>query len=201
MKNLFYYITFVLFSSLVLSCSHSKKFTKSYYQENENGFQSLYWLYKNIYAKNPFALQIIDKSSKHISLEITTDSIRYIDVFDIGEKKLDDTLQKYHFDIKAMKELMNDMQKLRCTWITSLDYYENREKKYLVFISVRHKDLETFLKKTKYFTLAFFEQSQPSDIKGRLKDKSDDKHLRKINGAVFRRINDKVFYAFTLHFR
>ncbi len=201
MRITIHYILFFLWLSALISCSHSKKFTKDYYRDHEAGFRSVYRQYNDIYSKTPFSLQIIDKNFNFISLEILTNDIRYIYEFNLSEDKLDDTLQKYHFNVKAMHGLMDTMNKLQCTWITKLDYYENRQAKYLVFISVRHKNLEAFLKKTKYFTLAIFEQPQPSDKKGRLKDKTDDKHLRKINDAVFRKINERVFYAFSLRFR
>ena len=100
-----------------------------------------------------------------------------------------------------MSELINDMQKAHCTWITNLDYYEKRQKKFLVFISVRDKKLDAFLRSEKYFTLAFFDQPQPSDVKGRLLDKEDLENPRKINGSVFWKINDSVFYALSGQFR
>ena len=134
-------------------------------------------------------------------MEIHTDSIKYIYGFRMDEPFLLDTLYKYQFDVKAMNELIDDMQKAHCTWITNLDYYEQRQKKYLVFISVRDKELDAFLRPEKYFTLVFFDQPQPFDDKGRLLDNEDLKKMRKINGSIFRRINDRVYYALSGQFR
>jgi hypothetical protein len=100
-----------------------------------------------------------------------------------------------------MSGLINDMQKAHCTWITNLDYYEKRQRKFLVFISVRDKKLEAFLRPEKYFTLVFFDQAQPFDEKGRLLDNEDLGEIRKINGSIFRKINAKVYYALSSQFR
>lgn len=201
MKKIFYHIILALLLSGGLSCSYSKKFTNSYYQQNEAMLLSIRQRFEAMYDKQPFSLELKDKTFQRIGLEIITDSIRYIYNFRLDEPYLLDTLYKYKFDAKEVGELIDDMQKAHCTWITHLDYYEKREKKELLFISVRHKKLEAFLQPEKYFTLAFFNQAQPFDEKKRLLDNEDYTELRKINGEVFRSITDSVFYALTRKFR
>ena len=185
----------------MLSCSYSKKFTQNYYRDNETTLQSIRQRFKDLYDKRPFSLELKDKKLSQIGIEIHTDSIKYIYSFRTDEPFLIDTLYKYGFDVKAMSELINDMQKAHCTWITNLDYYEKRQKKFLVFISVRDKKLDAFLRSEKYFTLVFFDQPQPFDDKWKLLDNEDLEKMRKINGSIFRRINDKVYYALSGQFR
>ena len=170
MKCIITYIILLSWLSVSGSCSYSKKFTQNYYSENETTLQSIRSRFKQLYDKNPFSLELNDKKLTRIGLEIHTDSIRYIYDFKMSEPYLFDTLHKYQFDVEQMNELISDMQKANCTWITNLDYYEKREKKFLVFISVRDKKLTAFLKPEKYFTLAFFDQPQPYDERGRLLD-------------------------------
>jgi len=195
------HILLLFLAGIQLSCSYSKKFTTGYYEENRKDFQSVYQQYKGIFAKKPFAFHMKGNTFNQASLEIITDTMEYIYNFDLNEKKIIDTLVKYRFDTLTVQQLIKDMQSLNCTWITKLDYFENRQKKYLVFISVRHKKLESLFKPTKYFTLAFFEEPQPSDTEGRLQDRKNKKNLRKINGANFYRINDKLFYSLSRNFR
>lgn len=201
MKRLIYHIAVFSLLCLILSCSYSKKFTQNYYQENETTLQSIRQRFKDLYDKHPFSLELKDKRTSRIGIEIHTDSIKYIYSFRTDEPFLLDTLYKYKFDVKAMSDLINDMQKAHCTWITNLDYYEKREKKFLVFISVRDKKLDAFLRSEKYFTLVFFDQPQPSDEKGRLLDNENLEDPRKINSSVFWKINDSVFYALSGQFR
>ena len=201
MKLSIHHIITFLFLCLILSCTHSKKFTQNYYRENEPTLQSIRQRFKELYDNNPFAMVLNDKKPIRIGMEIHTDSIKYIYSFRMDEPFLLDTLHKYQFDVKAMSDLINDMQKAHCTWITNLDYYEKRQKKFLVFISVRDKKLDALLRSEKYFTLVFFDQSQPFDEKGRLLDNEDLKTIRKINGSIFHRINNKVYYALSGNFR
>jgi hypothetical protein len=201
MKLVFYHI--VLFSLLcsALSCSYSKKFTKNYYRENEATLLSIRQQFKELHDKHPFSLELKDQQLRQIGIEIHTDSIKYIYTFRTDEPYLLDTLYKYQFDVKPMSDLINAMQQAHCTWITNLDYYEKRQKKFLVFISVRDKELHAFLRSEKYFTLVFFDEPQPFDEKGRLLDKEDLEKPRRINSSIFWKINDRVFYALSGQFR
>jgi hypothetical protein len=200
MKQLTYYITILLLASTFVSCSYSRKFTETYYAENEEVLQSIMTRYKALYEKHPFSVEIKDKNFAQIGLEIITDTIKYIYSFD-HEPALIDTLERYNFDVQAVSTLINDMQRVHCTWVTNLDYYEKGQEKYLVFISIRDKKLKAFLKSEKYFTLAFFDSKQTFDEKGRLLDKVDRKNIFKINGGVFFKLNDRVCYSVAGNFR
>lgn len=201
MKCCFCIIVYSLAFFVLPSCSYSKKFTHSYYRENEPLLQSMEQRFKQLYREHNFSLEIKDKNFEQVGLEIISDTLRYIYDFSIDEPSLTDTLYKYKFNAPAVVDLVHDMQKTHCTWITNLDYYEKQEKKFLVFISIRHRRLESVFKKDKYFTLAFFDSPQPFDKNGRLLDKKDRRELRKINGAILFRINDKVGYALNDKFR
>ena len=177
------------------ACQYSRRFTSNYYKENEPALQTVRDQFQALYRIQPFSLEIKDKAATRIGLEINTDTIRYVYELRLDEPRFMDTLSKYRLDLKQMSTLVNAMQQAHCTWISSLDYYENYQRRNLMFISVRHKDLTAFLRPEKYFTLAFFNASQPYDEKNRLLDRTDKKTNRKINDAVFRRITDSVFYS------
>ncbi len=200
MKNIVYICLFFI-SSLQVSCSYSKAFTKKYYSKNEEQLQLINTNFKKLYKGHPFSLELKDKQLQTIGLEIHTDTVRYIYTFQLDEPYLLDTLVKYKLDVKIVSELINAMQKTGCTWVSNIDYYENYEKKYLLFMSVRSKRLEAFLKPEKYYTLIFFEEPQPYDTKGRLIDKADKKNNRRINDQVFHKVTEKVFYAITDNYR
>ena len=166
-----YFHIVLLIALVAASCNHSRKFTRNYYTENEKTINDIRDRYTRLYDAHPFSLELKDRYLRRIGLEIITDSIKYIYAFNLNEPYLTDTLRKYNFDINAIGDLIIDMQKAHCTWITNLDYYEKRNRKELMFISVRHKALESFLKPEKYFTLALFNEPQPVDEKKRLADK------------------------------
>ncbi|HMR92431.1 MAG TPA: hypothetical protein PKC69_08950 [Chitinophagaceae bacterium] len=183
------------------ACTYSRHFTTTYYKENEAALRAVRKNFAALYRIQPFSLEIKDKAATLIGLELHTDSIKYVYEFRLDEPYFFDTLAKYKFDIRQVSELVNAMQAAHCTWVSLLDYYENYQPKNLLFISVRHKDLTALLKPEKYFTLAFFNAPQPYDEKNRLLDRTDKKANRKINDAVYRRINDSVFYALMEKYR
>jgi hypothetical protein len=193
-------IYFLLITGLV-ACSYSKKFSQEFFIENQAMLQSIKQRYRDNYKERPFSLEIKDKDFQRIGLEILTDSVRYIYDFHLDDPALVDTMIKYQFNVEFMQSLIEDMRQTHCTWLTNLEYYENLKKQQLVFLSIRDRRLESLLKKDKYFTLAFFENRQPFDEKGRLLDRANRKELRKINGAVFFRMKDDIAYAMSSDFR
>lgn len=196
-----YYIPVLFMLYALGSCSTTNNFTTRYYAENKDMLNSVRERFQEYYKQKPFHIEFKDKNFRHISYEILTDTTRLIYNFDLDEPNLADSLDKYGYNTARIVELIADMRRIRCTWISKLDYYENREKKSMVFISVRHNQLESLLNGEKYYALAFFNERQSFDARGRLTDKSEKKRMREINGQVFHKINDRVCYAITGNFR
>lgn len=180
---------------LMGSCSYSAKFTSRYYEQYDSTLHAIRTRYEKLYEKQAFSLDLKNKELSRLGLELFTDSMRYVYNFQLTDRSFPDTLYKHGLDLLEMSYLIRDMQTVQATWISKLDYYVQREKRYLIFLSVRHRSLKGLLKPERYFTLAFFDKDQLYDKKGRLLDRDDQKTHRRINGEVFRRITDKVFFA------
>ncbi len=195
------FISGIILLAVLGGCFPTQKFTYNYYQANEKALQRIKTQYARLSKDRPFSIEFKDKAFSKLGLEIITDSIRYIYVFDSDSQALTDTLRKYHFDERAVNDLIYDMRQNSCTWITTLDYYEKRQRKQLYFLSIRHKDLTAKWKDEKYFTLAFFSSKQLFDHKNRLLDKDLDTQKRSINGEIFYKVNDSIAYTYTGHFR
>lgn len=191
---------FCLSAVLLFSCSSGKELTPGYYKQNEPRLISIKDRFKKIHRSNPFSLEVKDKDFSTIGLEIITDTIRYVYSFDLAEHHLTDTLRTYRFNVPEMTALINDMKQMHCTWITNLDYYENRQEKFMVFLSLRDKETGTN-RREKYFTLVFFDQRQYFDNKGRLLDKEKSRNIKQINGQTFYKINDRVCFTLSGSFR
>ncbi len=196
-----YTATCILLAAVSLfSCSSGKELTPGYYKQNEPRLISIKDRFKKIHRLHPFSLEVKDKDFSTIGLEIITDTIRYVYSFNLAEHHLTDTLQAYRFNVQEMTSLINDMRKIHCTWITNLDYYENRQEKYMVFLSLRNKETATS-RREKYFTIVFFDQPQYFDSKGRLLDKEKSRNIKKINGQTFYKINERVCFTLSGSFR
>jgi hypothetical protein len=196
-KNIIYKI--IVIGCMLASCRSTN--ISKYYFDHEQILDNLQKSYKEQYSHRPFSLEYIDKSFTNISVEIFTDSLKYIYVFGHDEMRLKDTLQKYHLSSKGISDLLNEMRSVHCSWINNLDYYVDRKKNSLVFMSFRPYGLHFPFKRKKYYILTYFPQPQYYDSKGRLLDKRKRRKIRKINEDVFKRINDKVAYTISDRYR
>ncbi len=181
--------------------SCSPKFTATYYRKNSETVNSIHAQYQKLYAEKPFSVEFKDKTFNYISLEIIKDTIRYIYKFRLDESYLADTLKKYEFNTPGMFSLLNDMRSIKCTWINKMDFYVNRKKESMIYLSVREKRLDSWMKPEKYYTIAFFNQPQQFDERGRVKATARSAQPMKINNAIYWKITDRICYAITEHFR
>jgi hypothetical protein len=136
--NLKQTIYFLLMGSLVVSCASAPKhFPVKYYKENEKTLMRMESTYNRLYRTKPIAAEFLDNDFRYVTVEMKTDSLRYIYEFDLSDKKLNDTLLKYGYDTTSVMRLIRDMQKIKCTWINNLDYYVDGAKQNLVYMSIR----------------------------------------------------------------
>lgn len=198
MKRLLPYI--LLIAVFGTSCS-SKIIPTRYYEENKDVLDRIEESYSKLYKQKAFTLGFSDKYFQTISLEIITDSLKYVYEFGLEEKRIKDTLLKYDFDVSGVTELAREMRSIRCTWIDNFDHYVDGKKKSLIFISIKPVGLGGFFSKKKYYILTYFSQPQYYDKDGRLLDNRKQRQLQKLNGEIFRRINDKVCYTISSNYR
>ncbi len=184
----------------ILSCS-PKNISANYYFRNEKVLDKIEESFKKLYQQQPFTIAFTDRDFKTISLKIITDTLSYIYQFDINEKRLTDTLVIYNLNAPKVIELIQQMQSIHCAWVNKLDYYVDEKKNTLIYMSIKPVALNAPFSYKKYYTLTYFPQPQYFDSTGQLLDKRRLNRLRKINGEIFKRINDKVCYTISGNFR
>jgi hypothetical protein len=193
----------LMFSAITLleSCATRKTFPANYYHENEDTLVQIEQAYRALYAVKPFSVEFTDKAFNNISLEIKTDSIKYIYTFDVSEPRLQDTLSRYGVPSAGVMSMINKMRSIKCIWISMMDYYTNGQKNTLVFMSIRNVAVHLPFKSEKYYILTFYSQPQYYDSEGQLLAGRNLRRLRRINDEIFRRITDKVCYTISGRFR
>ena len=194
-------ISLISFVSILLSCSPSLNFPIKYYTQHEKQLVTIEHLYSTIYPVKPLAAAFTDKEFNHISLEMKTDSLRYVYEFSLQDTLMKDSLQKYGYDTTTVMQLIREMKQIKCTWINTLDYYVDGNKRLLTFMSIRNKSLDIPFAPEKYFILTFYKQPQYYDADGILLDKRNVRRIRKVNNEIFYRITDKVCYTLSAKFR
>lgn len=197
MIKLFKYYVFIFITAGLFSCT-GKNISGNYYEKHKPGLDSMEISYKKLYRQKPFTLAFTDKSFHTVSLEIITDSLSYIYEFDAAEQRLSDTLNKFNFHTAEIKTLIKTMQRIRCTWVNNFDYYVNDKEHRLIFMSIKPLAFRYPFMPVKYYILAFFFEPQSFDGKGRLLDREGRKRLRKINDAVFRKIETSNRICYTI---
>lgn len=182
------------------SCS-PKFISTNYYYKNEKILDNIEKSYKELYQQKSFTIAFTSKDYETISIDIITDTLTYIYEFTVNEPRLTDTLIKYRLESKKVTDLISLMQSIHCTWVNKFDYYIDEEKKSLFFISIRPRGLQVPFSYKKYYILTYFTQKQYFDSKGQLLTNRKQRKLHKINGGVFKRINDRVCYTVSSKFR
>ena len=199
MINRQYPIFITIIVLMVCSCT-TTNITK-YYMKNKSVLDSIDKIYQAEYNQRKFSLEFPDKEFKSVSIEIYTDTLKYIYQFGLTEQRFKDTLTKYQISIPGIEKLTAKMRSIGCIWINNLDYYVDGKKNLLVFISIRAKHLRIPFSREKYYILTYFTQPQYYDAEGRLLDRRRRRLLRKINEDIFKRITDKVAYTISNRFR
>ncbi|MBA2249095.1 MAG: hypothetical protein H0W12_02765 [Chitinophagaceae bacterium] len=162
---------------------------------------SIHVFYEKLYKLRPFSFEFTDKTFEKISIEIYTDSLKYIYGFNLKEKRLNDTLRKYNLDVEQTRHVAGLMQSIHCTWVNNLDYYVAKNQHLLTFMSIRPRAFYFPFTNKKYYIITYFSQPQYFDKNGILFDNRRQRQMRRINNDVFRRINDKVAYTISDRFR
>ena len=186
---------------MLMSCSVSSNFPQKYYQENESTINALEKEYNAIYPRLPFAVAFTDVEFNHLRLELKRDSLRYIYEFDITDPAMRDSIKSFGYQLSPVLQMIEDMRRIKCTWINVMDQYIDSSRTLLVYMAIRPRELDVPFSPKKYFILTFYRQPQYYDEQGRLLDKRNLRRLRKVNNEQFWRINDRVCYTLSDTFR
>jgi hypothetical protein len=196
----FIYRLFLLAALAATGSCTSLNITR-YYHRHHYTLDGMEQTFQKAYRQKPFSIEFTDRPFDHVSLELMTDTLTYIYEFAVGEPRLQDTLLKYGYDTAAINNLVTNMRSMECTWINNLDYYAGETRHSLVYISLWPKRFNSPFVNKKYYILTYFSQPQYFDADGDLMAGRRLRHVRKINGETFRKINAKVCYTISAQFR
>jgi hypothetical protein len=193
----------LLLLSILTSCTVSKIYPEKYYTDNKVQLHQTEEMYRRATHQKSFAAGFTSLDFSSVSIELKTDTVRYIFDFSVGDKNMNDTLHKFGYDTAIIQRIILNMQAVKSTWINKLDYYVDGNQQTLSFFSIPVKQFSFFplLQKRKYYVYTFYNQPQAYDSLGRLLDKKQSRRLRKVNGQHFLRINDRVSYTISGKFR
>ena len=196
-----YYLILVFAILVTAGTSCAKLNITRFYHRRSPTLDSIEDTYRRAYNKKPFSIEFTDRPVDLVSLELITDTLTYIYEYRVGESRLEDTLVKYGYEPHPIDWLITRMRDMNCTWIDKLDYYSEEQRHSLIYLSLWPRAVNSPFVNKKYYILAYFQQPQLFDNQGRLLAGRRRRHIRKINAAVFLRLNDKVAYTISDRFR
>jgi hypothetical protein len=173
----------------------------NFYNEHKTTLDSIKETYATEYPKAPFAIAFSNKNFNSFSIEIPTDTIKYIYDFNDNEPRLRDTLIKYKISPERFITLIRLMESVRCIWVNNQDYYVNQKYRSAVYMSIRPRAISLPFIYKKYQILAYFDRPQVFNEKGILMDGRRRKTIRRLNNNTFRRITDTVCWTVSSLFR
>ena len=191
----------LLFVIGIFLFSCSQRNIADHYYRNQKSYDSIHANYKSLIHENVFTLFFKDRSYRYITLEIFTDSLKYIYYFKTDELRLYDTIVKYKINTKDFYLLMNQMTRARSLWISQLDYYVKNKNENLIYIAFRSRPLWFFFSSQKYCMINWFTKPQQYDVKGFLLNQSLTPIPLELNDRKSYRINDTVAYRISNRFR
>ncbi|HSU26865.1 MAG TPA: hypothetical protein VLJ68_00665 [Chitinophagaceae bacterium] len=205
MARLPLHIVLLLFVSCILfSCRSMKDFSNfstKFFNENEEKLGKIQEQYKKLNPERPFSIVFLDRQFNTFSLEINSDTFRYIYKFLVNEPRLLDTLDKFRFNTIEVMNLISSMREMHCNWVNKLEYYPHKTRNHVIYLSIRNPNLRSFLKRERYLSIIYFDEVQSHDAEGVLLHSPSDKDPGEINGQVFWRLRDKVYYTLASYFR
>ena len=191
----------LFFAALASVTSCTSLNITNYYHKHRSTLDGIEQVYQRAYLKKPFSIEFTDRPFNHVSLELKTDTLTYIYEFAVGEPRMQDTLLKYGYDTLPVNNLISNMLSMECTWIDNLDYYAEDTKHSLIYISLWPRTFNLPFVNKKYYILTYFSQPQYFDSNGDLMTGRRLRRIRKINGEVFKKINNMVCYTISAQFR
>lgn len=189
----------IVLGMLIFSCSPRN--IADHYYRNKANLDSIHENYKTLIHENVFTLFFKERSYRSITLEIFTDSLKYIYYFKTNEPGLYDTLVKYKIRPENFYLLMNEMIRVRSLWVAKLDYYIRSKKEDLIYISFRSRPLWFLFTPQKYFMINWFQTPQHYNERGILLNELSKSTPRELNDRISHRINDTVAYRISNRFR
>jgi len=192
---------FLLLATLPILTSCTSLNITNYYHRHRSTLDSIEIVYQKAYQKKHFSIEFTDRTFERVSLELITDTLTYIYEYAVGEPRLQDTLQKFGYEPAPINHLIGSMRSMECTWVDNLDYYTEETKHSLIYISLWPRIFNSPFVNKKYYILTYFSQPQYFDSTGNLLVGRRLRRVRKFNGEVFRKINDKVCYTVSDRFR
>jgi hypothetical protein len=119
---------------------------ESFYRQNVSSFDSLVTRFEEMYAQRPCAIGFTDLSFQHFSMEVYSDSVRYIYNTSLSNGASLHEAVGFQYDSARLTDFALHLYRLKGLWMGKTSFYKDGEKQVVTFLSFRQ------VKKGKLFT-------------------------------------------------
>ncbi len=168
-------------------CHMQEKLSNKYYLSNETALKQINNEYNKLYQINPFILNFTDAQFKKYSVEVSTDSVRYVYNTSIMNFSVADSIKRFGLSITDLKKLGEKMFRSKCICVARHSFYLD-EKEYpanwLYFKQAR----SGMFKESRYHVLIFFQKGLTEENRTTFIEKQE---LMQLDKDVFYTISNR----------
>lgn len=128
---------------------------ESFYRQNASSIDSMVNKFEEMYAQRPFSIGFTDRSFQHFSMEVYTDSVRYIYNTSLSNGMEWHQAVCCQYDSARLIDIALHLDRLKCLWIGKTSFYKNGVKEWITFLSFRQLKKGTIFSPEKYVVLLF----------------------------------------------
>lgn len=182
-------LTYLFLIFLLGSCMvNNQRKTANYYFKNQVKIEALLNTYENLYQKQPFALGFSDRRFNYYTLQLYTDTVRYIYNTKTSRQNIFDEIIKTPISNKEFLDIAQQIKDVRCLWIDKYDYYIQGEKHIATFMSFKSVLFKRSFEENKYYVLVFLNRELPLNDDNEVLKRY---RMTKIKDGVYFGIRDK----------
>lgn len=187
-----------LWLSLLFQCLFAHAFGQkamldkyeSFYRQHISSIDSLVGRFEEMYAQRPCSIGFTDLSFQHFSMEVYSDSVRYIYNTSLSNGEALHKAVGFQYDSVQLTDLAMHLYRLKGLWIGKTSFYINGEKESVTFLSFRQVNKGKLFAQAQYVILLF----PGKNIEGLAQS-------RRVQNGTLRQIGNHVFITIGNGFR
>jgi hypothetical protein len=187
MKSL---LLLILLSVIVVACKTPLNKATIYYNKYDDQLLDIIRQYDKLSAHHNFMCGFTDRTFKYFSIEIKTDTVRYVYNSAVRNFQLADSVVQFKIDTAGVRKMAIDMYKIKCLWVGKADFYPQKQKVTIDYLAFGMPIKKNPFNESKYLVVAYPQEKWSDSLKNYLVSRT---------GIQF--LSDKAFFTVSNKFK
>jgi hypothetical protein len=180
----------MLFGVVGFACKTPLNRATIYYKKYDDKLLDIIKQYDKLSAHHNFMCGFTDRTFKYFSIEIKTDSVRYVYNSAVRNFQLADSVIKFQIDTAGVRRMAIDMYKIKCLWVGKADFYPQKQKVTIDYLAFGMPANNNPFNESKYLVVAYPKEKWNDSLKN---------YLITSTGIQF--LSDKAFFTVSNKFK